>query len=163
MVEATGNGIRADAEVEGLLSITLGRITATLDRMDQRERAEVQLWQDVHPVPILGQGLTGLVAANGVIDTQNRMGPNDPFWWDVRRLSCWGFTAGTVNVYLNDATGNGELLAPFPQPGQWSWSGQLFLAPRDRLVAIATGVTGSVFLAGQATEVASTMMPRYQL
>lgn len=162
MTADTDTGLQVGAEAGGLLSVTLGRISATLDRMDKRERAEVLLWQDVHLVPIIGGAVT-LSAGAGTLDQPDRMGPHDPFWWDVRRLSAWGFTAGAVNVTLNDATGNGELLASFPQAGQFTWSGQVFLGPRDRLVVTATGITGNVFIAGQAAEVSSTMLPRYLL
>jgi hypothetical protein len=140
------------------LEVTIGRLIDRITRSDERD---AQLWQHVHPVPILANALMGV--ATGTIDQPERLGPKDPFWWDVRRLSVWGFTAGTVQVFLNDASGLGELLASFPQAGQFTWSGQLFLGPRDRLVITATGITGNVFIAGQAIEVASTILPQYML
>ena len=153
------------AEFGATLDVTLGKLAQAVDRLTRRDEQEAQLWQDVHMVPILAGGLTGSPAAGTVVtDLPDRMGPHDPYWWDVRRLSCWGFTAGSVNVFLNDATGNGELVANFPQAGQFTWSGQVFLAPRDRLVVItASAITGSVFVAGQAVEISSTMLPRYLL
>jgi hypothetical protein len=148
--------------IQAALEVVAGGLGQVLDKLSQQERRETLLWQDVHLVPIIG-GAVQLTAGAGTLDQPDRMGPHDPYWWDVRRLSAWGFTAGTVNVTLNDATGNGELLASFPQAGQFTWSGQLFLGPRDRLVITATGITGNVFIAGQAAEIAATMLPRYLL
>lgn len=152
----TGIGAQLGASVE----LVLGRISDTLDRLDKREQKLQQWWQDLHPAPILTAALTGNPAAGAVIDQPDRLQPKDTYWWDVRRLSCWGFTAGSVNVFLNDP--NGEQLASFPQAGQFTWGGQLLMGPRDRLIAVvASNITGSVFLAGQVIEVASTILPQY--
>jgi hypothetical protein len=63
---------------------------------------------------------------------------------------------------MNDATGAGEQLAQFTVPGQWTWGKkQMALAPRDRLVAVATGIVGNVYLAGSATEVEAAWWPEY--
>lgn len=148
------------AEAQAGLELTLGKLAAAVDKLSQQEERYVQWWQDLHPAPILTAALTGNPAAGASIDQPDRLQPKDTYWWDVRRLSCWGFTAGSVNVFLNDP--NGEQIASFPQAGQWSWGGQLMLSPRDRLIAVvATNVTGSVFLAGQVIEVAGTILPQY--
>jgi hypothetical protein len=144
------------------LEVMLGRVADTLDRLDHREQRMQQMWQDLHPVPILS-GQVPLTAGAGTLNTPDRLGPKDGYWWDVRRLSTWGFTAGTVNVFLNDATGFGELLASFPQAGQFTWGGQLLMGPRDFLVVSATGITGTVSVAGQAVEIADRMLPEYLL
>lgn len=150
-------------EIQASLSATLGEIAERLTRSEERaQREQTLFWQNVHPVPILGPAATGLAAFTGVaIDSESTLAPNDGIWWDVRRLSCWGFTAGSVTVYLNDRQGVGEPLATFPQPGQYTWSGNLFLGPQDRLVALAAGVTGSVFMAGQAIEISGSRLPYY--
>jgi len=150
--------------IEATLDLLAGKVGEIADRVTRAERREVQLWQDVHMVPILGGGLFANPLAGATLDFPDRYGPHDPFWWDVRRLSCWGFTAGTVNVFLNDPQGLGELVATYPSPGQWTWGGNLLLAPRDRLVVVVgSNITGQVQVAGQAAEVSSTMLPRYLL
>jgi hypothetical protein len=154
-----------DASPMGLgasLEVMLGKAVDVLDRMDRREQRMQQLWQDVHPVPILS-GQVPLTAGAGTMNVPDRLGPKDGYWWDVRRLSAWGFTAGSVTVFLNDATGLGEQLATYSQPGQWTWGGQLFMGPRDFLVVTATGITGTVSFAGQGIEVADRMLPEYLL
>ncbi len=149
-------GAAAGASVE----LVLGKLASHLDGAEERRR---KLWQAIHTVPIRAGALVGLSNASGVLDTPDRFGPHEGYWWDVARLSAWGWTAGTVTVYLNEgALGLGEQLATFPTPGQWTWSSkQLSLAPRDRLVIVAVGVTGNVYVAGQATEVAAPFWADY--
>ena len=117
----------------------------------QRERVE---WADVHPVPLLHA-----VSADGTVDYPDMLGPHDGYWWDVRRVALSGFTAGTVKMYRNDA--NGADLAEWTQTGEWTWSGALLLAPRDRLIFVTSGLTGSVKLDGTAIEVAARALPLY--
>lgn len=144
-----GVQVRAGASVEA-------RLGKYLDDQTRRHR---DLWQSVHSVPIKGSALTGV--ANGVLDFPTMLGPSEGLWWDVRRVSCWGFTAGSVSLYLNDPTGAGELLGVFTSAGQLTYGGNLFLGPNDRLVLIASGITGSVFVGGSAIEVAASWWPEY--
>jgi hypothetical protein len=154
-----GGDLAAEAEAGLSFEASFGKITRHYDRLEKQHR---EMWDRVSTVPVLGGGLTNLVATSGVIDFPDRFGPHEGYWWDVGRLSCWGFTAGTVFVYRNDATGAGEQLAEFTTPGQWTWGHrQMPLAPRDRLVVVATAVTGSVFVAGSATQVRADHWPYY--
>jgi len=155
----TDGGLRAQAAAS--LEVTLGALADGLNALvdDKRSRPQ-QLWNAVRPVPILA-GQVPLTAGAGTLDVPDRYGPMDGYWWDVRRLSAWGFTAGTVNVYLNDPSGLGELLASFSQAGQYTWSGQVLLSPQDRFVVIASGITGIVSVAGQAIEVSAQALPDY--
>lgn len=156
--EANGAG-GLSAQLEATLDVTLGRLADTIDRLTSREDQAVQLWQDLHLVPVWAAPITG---AAGTSDLADRLGPKDGYWWDLRRLSAWGFTAGTVTVTLNDA--NGEQVAVFTSAGQFTWSGNLFLGPRDRLVVVTSGITGGpVQVQGQAVEVGTTMLPQYLL
>lgn len=157
---SNGLQVGADVSVSGMLGLLSDKVDQLGQKVDKGERRNEQMWQNVHLVPILGGALFGNPTAGSVLDLPDRFGPHDPYWWDVRRLSIWGFTAGTVNVYLNDATGNGELLAAFPVPGQFTWGKQLLLGPRDRLVVVVgSNITGNVQVAGQAVEVGSSYLP----
>jgi hypothetical protein len=158
MADSDGAG-GLSAQLEATLDVTLGRLAAAVDRLTQREQQFVQLWQDLHLVPVWAAPIAG---ATGTSDLADRLGPKDGYWWDLRRLSAWGFTAGTVTVTLNDA--NGEQLAVFTQAGQWTWSGNTFLGPRDRLVVVTSGITGGpVQVQGQAVEVSTQQLPNYLL
>jgi len=139
----------------------LGRLVE-LEEAKQRRRAE--LWQHIHTIPIRAGALTNQVAQNGVLDYPDRYGPHEGYMWDVHRLSAWGWTAGSVAVYLNDSLGFGEQLANYSVPGQWTWGHrQMVLTPRDRVVVVATNITGAVYFAGQATEVEAPWWAEYIL
>lgn len=158
---AVADKIRGGLHAEAAISLDagLGRVAGALERAERRKR---ELWASVHSVPVRTGALTALVSASGVVDFPDQLGPHDGYWWDVHRLSAWGWTAGTVTVYMNDATGSGEPLAVFNSPGQYTWGkAQLPLAPRDRMVVVAAGVTGSVYVAGSATEVLAPYWPDY--
>lgn len=114
-------------------------------------------WRACHPVPIVGT--IPLSAGAGTLYQADMYGPKDPYWWDLRDLSVWGFTAGTVTLYLNSV--NGPILAQASAPGDFTWSAQKILAPRDVLVFGASGVTGSVVFAGQAIEIEALWLPEY--
>lgn len=154
-----GDGPGAGAGAGLSFEASFGKIARHFDRLEKQHE---EIWDRVATVPVLGGGLTGLAAASVPLDFPDRFGPHDGYWWDLARLSCWGFTAGTVFVYRNDATGFGEQLAEFSTPGQWTWGHrQMPLAPRDRLVVVASAVTGSVFVAGSATQVRADHWPYY--
>lgn len=117
-------------------------------------------WEACHPVWFTGQ--IPLTAGAGTLLQSNLYGPELPFWWDVRSIRVWGFTAGTVTVYRNNPGSlSGEQFGVATSPGEFTWSNQLLLAPQDSLVFGATGITGSVFVAGQAVEVAAAWLAEY--
>lgn len=69
--------------------------------------------------------------------------------WSIRRLTVFGFTAGTVNVYF-DAI---EPVAPFPVPAVNTYGrGELLLMPGQRLTANVAGLAGTGLLFGVADE-----------
>lgn len=148
-------------QVGASLDLLLGKVGELVDKIDRREQRMQQLWQDVHPVPILPGAIPLVAGAGTLANFQDTCGPHDPYWWDVTRLTAYGFTVGTVTAFLNDP--NGEQIASTTVPGQFTWSGNLLLGPRDHLVFTATGVTGNVLIAGQAIEVASWILPEYIL
>jgi len=78
---------------------------------------------------------------------------------DLRRWSAWGFTAGTVSLFKNGATGT--QLGSLSAPGNVTWSSQEILAPRDRLVIVAAGITGAVQWEIRGVEVESRWLPEY--
>lgn len=114
-------------------------------------------WAACHPVPIMG--VIPLTAGAGTLDAADLYAPKDPYWWDVRDLSVWGFTAGTVTVYKNSTSGT--VLAVTSVAGDFTWSAQKILGPRDRLIFGATGITGSVQFEGQAIEIETAWLPEY--
>lgn len=136
------------------LTVAVGRLG---ERLADREAKPKIPWEACHPAWFTGQ--IPLTAGAGTLLNVNLYGPELPYWWDLRTISVWGFTAGTVTVYNNSVTG--EQLGSITTPGQFTWSAHELLAPQDSLVFGATGITGSVFVAGRAIEVASAWLPEY--
>lgn len=114
-------------------------------------------WPACHPIWQTGQ--VPLTAGAGTLQAGNLYGPETPYWWDVRAISVWGFTAGSVSVFLNNV--NGEILGVATTPGQFTWSAQELLGPQDNVIWTATGITGVVNVNLRAIEVASEWLPEY--
>ena len=114
-------------------------------------------WEACHPVgPI---GAVTLTAGAGTTDAADMLGPHDPYWWDLRRFAAWGFTAGSVALFKNATSGT--QLGSLSAPGNITWSAQELLAPRDRLIIVASGITGAVQWEVRAVEVESRWLPEY--
>lgn len=112
-----------------------------LHRADQKwreERCDV-----VYQTPIVGQ----LAAGSVTLDEATQLAPIPGYCWSVRRLTVTGFTAGSVTVYMNAI----EPVAPFPNPAVNTYGrGELLLQPKDRLVVVGAGTSGTAQLWGVA-------------
>lgn len=133
------------------LSVTVGHIREAVS--GDRLRKPVIPWQACHPV-----GPIAALSGSGTYDQPDMLGPKDPYWWDLRRFAAWGFTAGTVNLYKN---GTANQLGSLAAPGNITWSLQELMGPRDRLVVVATGITGNVQFEIRAIEIESAWLPEY--
>lgn len=135
------------------LTVTLGRVKEALDG---QARPRIP-WEACHPVgPV---GAIQLTAGAGVQDLPDVLGPADGWWWDLRRLALWGFTAGSVTVTKNSAVGS--QVGFLSGPGNILWSTQEMLPAPDRLVLSATGIVGAVQWELRAIEVATLWVPEY--
>lgn len=114
-------------------------------------------WEACHPVWQTGQ--IPLTAGAGTLVQPNLYGPEMPYWWDLRTISVWGFTAGTVTLYVNFTTG--EQLGSTTVPGQFTWGAQEMLSPQDSILFGATGITGVVNVTMRAIEVETAWLPEY--
>jgi hypothetical protein len=114
-------------------------------------------WEACHPVWQTGQ--IPLTAGAGTLLQSNLYGPEVGYWWDLRSVKFWGFTAGTVNAYLNLI--NGEVVGTATTPGEFTWSANNMMAPQDTLVFNATGITGVVNMTMRAIEIATAWVPEY--
>lgn len=143
-------------------SFTGAAVELILGKLDQMAAESRQAhpripWQACHPIWLTGQ--VPLSAGAGTLNQGNLYGPEGGYWWDLRTISVWGFTAGTVIVYLN-AVG-GEELGSTTGPGQFNWSAQELLGPQDNIITQASGVTGSVNVIIRAIEVKTEWLPEY--
>ena len=110
--------------------------------------------------PAWQTGYIPLTAGAGSVFQPNLYGPELPYWWDLRTVSVWGWTAGTVTLYMNSQP-NGEQVGVATTPGQFTFSAQMMMSPQDSLVLAATGITGSVFFTMRAIEVETAWLAEY--
>lgn len=117
---------------------------------DLRNAYSQWVTQTIRQVPLPTQQVP-LSAGAGVLNEPSQYGPPTLFYWSVRRITCWGFTAGTVTGYLDSV--NGEAVAPFAQAGVFTFGkGELLINPQSWLVFQAAGITGTVAVAGRADQ-----------
>ena len=143
------------ADFSGLLAdltLAVGRLGESMRRNGEKPRVP---WEACHPVWFTGQ----LGAGTNTLLNVNLYGPELPYWWDLRTLNFWGFTAGSVATYVNNV--NGQQIANAVTPGEFTWSGQHLLAPQDSMIFVGTGITGVVNIVGQAIEVQSEWLAEY--
>jgi hypothetical protein len=85
-----------------------------------------------------------LVAGSGTLDLPAQMGPVRGCIWSIRRLTLSGWTGGSVIAYID-----GIDPIPFAAAGMYTFGrGELMLESGQRLVVVASGVTGYVQLNG---------------
>jgi hypothetical protein len=122
-------------------------------------------WRDrqrraIRQVPIQPQQIP-LTGGAGTLDVPDAyMLAKTGYTASIRRLACWGFTAGTVNIYLEAAAG--ELCIPFAQAGVATFGrGEQLMAPGERIVFVASGITGYVQIGGKYDLFESWYEPYY--
>ena len=145
-----------DVEAGAVLAASVSDLATEL-RL-QRERGH-RLAQAIHPFGVTVVSMT-LAAGAGTINQPNLHGPQMSNYWDVKRIQCTGFTAGTVTVYLNVV--NAEIAAVFSQAGVLlNGKAQILLNATDTLVFSATGITGSVLVSLAGVEIAADCIGEY--
>ena len=148
------------------------RILASLDglagelRADRERRARAaRMYAAAHIVPIM-PGQIPLTAGAGTLDQGGAglLGPMRGYYWTVKRLTAAGFTAGTVSMYINGAPAALDA-APdvsWPEAGMYTFgNGELLLNPQDRLIFVASGITGIVLVKGSAIQFPEELLPRF--
>lgn len=98
-----------------------------------------------------------LTAGAGTLDAPALLAPVRGDMWSVRRLTLWGYTAGTVTVTLN---GLEPLFSGNPAMNTYG-RGEVLLTASDKLVVTASGITGNVFIAGRADSFETWYLPFY--
>jgi len=85
----------------------------------------------------------------GTLDESPQLAPVRGQCWSIRRLNSWGYTAGQVQFQINGMEPVWTFNAPANPPAlpQCFGRGECLLQPGDRLVVVATGITGIVNIA----------------
>lgn len=125
------------------LIASIETLTDQLRRQWQHEQRKAQA---IRQVPLAANQAN----AAGIIDDPAQLRCPTGYYMSVRRLSVFGFSAGTAVVYMNSSLG--EPVATFtPTTGTVTHGkGHILMHPGDRLVVAATGITGTVQLNGAA-------------
>lgn len=138
------------------------RLCASLEGLAGQVGAEQEWRRKISEAMIdVPFGLTvPLSGGTGTLTQAPNLGPPLGWWWSVRRLTAVGFTAGTVNVYADSTAG--ELIAPFPQAGVFTFNrGEQLLRPMQQMIIQATGIAGTVTIWGRADGFQQWFYPYY--
>lgn len=143
-----------ELELTAQLCASIDGLTAQMRREEEfRQRSSQVLRQ----VPITAPQIT---SGSGTIDSPDLLKVKTGYYWSVRRLTFSGFTAGTCVVYRNNVLG--EPLVPVQAAGVFTFGrGEMLLSPDDRLVVMATAITGVVQLNGAADCFEMWYLPYY--
>ncbi|HEV2353207.1 MAG TPA: hypothetical protein VGR89_03105 [Puia sp.] len=130
------------AEQESGLFIGAGAFIDLMDKVDGIGKKLDKRDPAVYQTDILFSPIT----ASNLVDDPALLAPITDVCWGIRRLTCAGFTAGTVTVQVNQ-------LEPiqFPNPGMYTFGrGVLLLQHGDRLTIQPNAITGTATLFGKA-------------
>lgn len=142
------------------VSLTAELVAALNRNADELQQQREQRWRNRGALQRIFMASRQSVNANDVIDQPDALMAKTGYWWDIRRLTITGFTAGTITVYRN--ANGGEPVAPFAQAGMFTFGkGEVLLHPGDRLVAVGVSTTGTWQMWGEATSVEAWYLPEY--
>lgn len=157
------------ASAAGVLEIAArigatGRAAVEAEGSNRRARIAQYLFQ----VPL--SCIVTITAGAGAAQFPDTMGPGAGYYWNIRRLSVQGFTAGSVIVYKNAppvggvVVGTPEVFVPFPQAGTATLGrGEGLLNPTDALTISGTGITVATGYAGLQVNGVADCFPAWLL
>jgi hypothetical protein len=152
-------GIELDGGVS--LQASLNGLTAAVSDMCQRLDREWQFRQRANDAFRVVPFIINVPLVSGAATLNpTQAGPDAGYYWSIRKLSAVGFTAGTVDTYV-DNTG-GEPIVPFTVSAVNTFGkGEQLLHPNSNIAVVASGITGTVQLWGQADQFESWLLPWY--
>jgi hypothetical protein len=155
--------MQAELGISAQLCASIDSLTAEMAaQRAQRDR----LVQQIHMFTVPAKQMS-LTTGAGVLQSREHFGPRTGQCWDVRRLTASGFTAGTVNCYLNgviqgSTVYSNDQVVGFPVAGtQTLGKAQLLLQANDHLVFSASGITGSVYIQIAGIALAAPLLGEY--
>lgn len=140
----------------------IAAVNANTKALEREQQHRQKIMQAIRQLPLIAPQA---VTVNGVlgIDSPDNLKAKTGWYWDIKRLTLTGWSAGTVTVYLNGAlSAPGEPIEFFATPGRQVYGkGHQLMHPDDRLIVIGTGITGFVQLNGAVTAVEAWYLPQY--
>lgn len=146
-------GVSLVASLNGLAD----RVGGLCDRLDHEARFRQAAAQAFRQVPFIIN--VTLTAGAGNLNP-SPFGPDTGYYWSIRKLSAVGFTAGSVNTYVDNI--GGEPIVPYPVSAVNTFGkGEQLIHPGSSIAVNATGITGTVQLWGQADQFETWLLPWY--
>lgn len=145
----------AQAEIDLSFAVQLGAacgraVGEQLELHDRRLAARrAELNRKIMPLDIDLQPIQ-LTAGAGILDQPRLLGPAAGWTWQLDAIGAQGFSAGTVNTFVNSVAG--KSIAPFTVAGVFYQRHFQYLRYGQRLIFQAAGITGAaaVWVAGVA-------------
>ena len=138
------------------------RLSASMDGMAAALNRE-SAWRERQARAITRVYFAGSITLSGgagTDDQPDKLQAKTGYIWGIRRLTAQGYTVGTVTAYRNSSVG--EPLIPFPSAAVNTFGkGQILLMPNDRIVWVATTITGTVSYYGEADCIEQWYLPYY--
>ena len=148
-------------EIDAHAAELCASLNGLAQRMDRESQWRERVARAVQVVPFAGS--ITISGGTGLYDVADQLQAKTGFIWSIRRLTAYGFTAGTVTAYKNSALG--EPLCPYPVAAVNTFGkGEQKLLSNDRIVWGASGVTaasGAVTFWGEADCFESWYLPFY--
>lgn len=142
------------------LSVNLSRVA---DELAAQRHAREKEIQDCHSAPILVPQIV-LTSGAGTLDLPDRLGPKRGYHWAVRYITAASFTAGSVVMYRGAGVMDANIRFTFTSAGIYEpGRASCVVAPGDRLIFVASGITGAVTISGEVTEFKSHLLHRFLL
>jgi hypothetical protein len=145
------------ASVDGL-SARIGGLCDRMDRETQHRQRANQAFRQVS----IGKGMA-ITGGAGSVHLEPH-GPPAGYYWSIRRLTAYNYSAGTVTAFLDSVSG--EPLVAFPAAAVYTFGkGEILIHPNSTILvtgASITPVTGTyVYLWGSADQFESWLLPWY--
>jgi hypothetical protein len=138
------------------LNLSIGRMA---DEVRATRERDAKLAEGVRPIP--GIAVPQITTSGGTADYPELLSPRSGYWWDVKTVTAATFTGGTVSLYAGGQS-DSTLRFVFTTSGTFAFgTGQLLVPPGQRLIFVASSVTGSVTPSLSVIEVASWALPAY--
>jgi predicted phage tail protein len=149
-----------DLTFEASASLGLA-IEGLTNEMKQARMRSQRLAQLVHPFKVSTIPMT-ITSNAGTLNVPNMLGPQTGYYWDVKRITATGFSAGTVTVTLG--AGGGETLTIISAAGSLLLGkAHILLSGSDNLYFTAASITGTVAISLAGIEIAAPVIGEYLL
>jgi hypothetical protein len=162
--------VTIEADASGGLSIvaSLNGLTKAIDgwtaRMDREALHRQQASQSYRQVPI-GKGIN--TSGSATTSHVEPHGPPQGYYWSIRRLTAYYYTAGTVTVFKDSPDGvAGEPLVAFPAAAVYTFGkGEMLLSPMSQLLITWSSITPTtgnfIYIWGAADQFETWLLPWY--